>query len=437
MDLQGEVEQLRSALKQAENIQTELDRRVFHLKTLYDVSTDIFGSVEFETILKNFLLMTMGNFGVMEGFILTLEGPSNEIARFVSMGFPESEHPSLQSAGRKFLQKQNYEGLVISGKELTKPGILPPKVACVLPFIVESGCIGLLGLGGKIVGELYNDDDKELLVTLVNNLVVALKNSRSFEEIKHLNEDLQEKNIKLEKTLKELQAALKKVEILESVKAQLSKFVPSTVSRLIDKSPSAPILDSKEQDVSVLFLDIEGYTKMSESLESAELNKVIEKCFSVFMDAIYENKGDVMETAGDGLMVLFMDEDEKANALEAVRTAVTIREKTALINQEFRELPEPLMINMGINSGQGLVGAAKFESLTGSRWTFTARGMVTNVAGRLGAFATGGAVVLSRSTADRVNQEFALNCLGKFSLKNVSEEVEIFQVEGKVSGLNI
>ena len=136
MEPQREIEQLRSALKQAENIQAELDRRVFHLKTLYDVSTDIFGSVEFETILKNFLLMTMGNFGVMEGFILTLEGPSNEIGRFVSMGFPETEHLPLHNAGRKFLQKQNYEGLVISGTELTKPGVFPPKVACVLPFLV-------------------------------------------------------------------------------------------------------------------------------------------------------------------------------------------------------------------------------------------------------------------------------------------------------------
>ena len=433
MELQREVEQLRSALKQAENIQAELDRRVFHLKTLYDVSTDIFGSVEFETILKNFLLMTMGNFGVMEGFILTMEGPSHKGARFVSMGFEESGHPSLQKAGRKFLLKGNHKGLVVSGEELSKMGIFPAEVACVLPFTVEPDCAGLLGLGDKIVGEPYSDDDKELLVTLVNNLVVALKNSRSFEEIKHLNEDLKQKNIQLEKTLKELRAALKKVEILESVKAQLCKFVPTTVSRLIDKSPSAPILETKEQDVSVLFLDIEGYTKMSESLEWAELNRVIEKCFSVFMDAIYENNGDVMETAGDGLMVLFMDEHEKANALEAVRTAATIREKTALINQEFRELPQPLMINMGINSGPGLVGAAKFESLTGSRWTFTARGMVTNVAGRLGAFATGGAVLLSRTTADRVNQEFVLSCLGKFSLKNVSEEVEIFQVEGPLT----
>jgi hypothetical protein len=62
-------------LKKAEGVQAELDRRVFHLKTLYDVSKDIYGSVETETILRNFLLMTMGNFGVIEGFLMLIDIP--------------------------------------------------------------------------------------------------------------------------------------------------------------------------------------------------------------------------------------------------------------------------------------------------------------------------------------------------------------------------
>jgi class 3 adenylate cyclase len=72
-----------------------------------------------------------------------------------------------------------------------------------------------------------------------------------------------------------------------------------------------------EHDVSVLFLDIESYTKICERLGDAEVNNVIEKHFSAFMDAIYANNGDVNETAGDGLMVLFLDEDKVKNALGA------------------------------------------------------------------------------------------------------------------------
>jgi class 3 adenylate cyclase len=278
-----------------------------------------------------------------------------------------------------------------------------------------------VGLGSKLVSEPYNENDKELLDTLVNNLVVALKNARSFEQIKLLNEDLQAKNIKLEK-------ALRKVEILEDVKANLSKFVPNTVTRLIEKSPNGIIPESKEQDVSVLFLDIEGYTKMCEELEGSEVNAVIEHCFSVFMDAIFANNGDINETAGDGLMVLFLNEDKMTNALEAVRTALKIKEEAARIKSQFKSLSAPLIINMGINSGPALVGAAKFDSYTGSRWTYTARGSVTNVAARIGAQASDGKILLSKTTADRVKVHFSLNSLGRFHLKNVTEEIEIFQV---------
>ncbi|MBT8387371.1 MAG: guanylate cyclase, partial [Ignavibacteria bacterium] len=83
---------------------------------------------------------------------------------------------------------------------------------------------------------------------------------------------------------------------------------------------------------------------------------------------------------------------------------------------------------MGINSGTAFVGAAKFDSYTGSRWTYTARGAVTNVAARIGSQAKGGKVFLSKTTANRIKDHFPLIHLGKFNLKNVTEEVEIYEM---------
>jgi class 3 adenylate cyclase len=411
---------------QLEEALNDLDRRVYHLKTLYDVSRDIFSSVEFETILKNFLLMTMGNFGVIEGLILILDRPSGEITHSESNGYQESALTSLGEGVKQLILNGHVGGSIENVEVFAEPQDLIPTVACAVPFHIDEGCSGFLGLGSKLIGEPYNEGDKDLLVTLVNNLVVALKNAISFGNIKRLNLDLQEKNVQLEKALNELQAALKKVELLESIKAKLSKFVPTTVTRMIERSPTGEIHDSKERDVSVLFLDIEAYTKITERVGGIEVNRLIERYFSVFMDAIYANNGDVNETAGDGLMVLYLTEDEKTNAMEAVQTALTIREKTALINQEEKALAEPLLINIGICSGQAFVGAAKFDSYTGSRWTYTSHGTTTNVAARICSHATGGAVLVSKSTADRVKEHFSMDSLGKFSLKNVSKKVEIF-----------
>lgn len=423
-----EIEKLKASLKEAESVQSELDRRVFHLKTLYDVSKDIYGSVETETILRNFLLMTMGNFGVMEGFAILMDVSLKEIIHLVAIGMQDGDVATLRKGIDDLFVRDTLRASIEGDSNALPDGLFPSSIGFSLSFEVESECVGFLGLGSKLVKEPFNENDKELLDTLTNNLVVALKNARSFEEIKDLNEELQAKNIQLEKTLDDLKKALRKVEILEDVKLNLSKFVPNTVTRLIEKSPNGWIPESREQDVSVLFLDIEGYTKMCEQLNRTDVNEVIEKCFSVFMDAIFANNGDVNETAGDGLMVVFLNSDKSTNAAEAVRTALKIREEAARIKNEFKGLSEPLTINMGINSGPALVGAAKFESITGSRWTYTARGLVTNVAARIGAQATNGRVFLSKATAERVKDHFALTPLGKFNLKNVSKEIEIFEV---------
>jgi len=429
MNLQGQIEQLRTSLEQAESIQTELDRRVYYLKTLYDISKDIFGSVEYENILKNFLMMTMGNFGVAEGFILTVDVSSRKISGFVSVGFQDEDIALLRTGGSEVLFSPDLVKAIHNETDLKNQGLLPPSMICALPFYVDTDSTGLLGLGSKLIGDSYNTDDEELLITLVNNLVVALKNARSFEEIKILNQDLQEKNVQLETALSQLQASMRKVELLESIKENLSKFVPVTVSRMIEKSPTNSLPESKKQDLSVLFLDIEGYTKLCEKLGSSETSNIIEKHFSAFMDAIYANNGDVNETAGDGLMVLFLNEDKETNALEAVRTALKIRKETVRIYEQCDSLRyRPLDINMGINSGEALVGAAKFETYSGSRWTYTARGNLTNLAARIGAQATRGGIYLSKSTADRIKEHFSPKSKGRFKLKNVSEEIEIFEL---------
>ncbi len=180
-----------------------------------------------------------------------------------------------------------------------------------------------------------------------------------------------------------------------------------------------------------MFLDIEGYTTITETLGATAANDIVEKYFSVFIDAIYENNGDVMETAGDSLMVLFLSEDKTTNALEAVRSALMIRDKTTLVNQEPGFSSQPLKINIGVSSDQAIVGASKFESYTGARWTYSATGMVVNLAARICAHATGGAVLVSRTTMERVKNHFLCKSIGKFEFKNISKKMELFAIDEK------
>jgi class 3 adenylate cyclase len=427
-DLHIQLEQLTASLKHAEDVRSELDRRIFHLKTLYDVSKDIYGSVEVHAILRSFLLMSMGNFGVVTGFILLADVHAT-MERFITLGIQDTNFFSFGTELQKILKQKGLYDSMTTIKDMSRSESFLSPITLTLPFILDDNTMALLGLGAKLAGDVYSQDDKELLYTLLNNLSVAVKNARSFEQIRRLNLDLEAKNLELSKALNELKESLRKIEILESIKSNLSKFVPAAVTRLIERTPSEAFSELQERDLSVLFLDIGGYTGLCERLGHAVVHDIIEKHFSVFMDAIYANNGDVNETAGDGLMVLFMHEDPETNALEAVRAALAIRERTAGISREFTQLYRPLDVNMGINSGTALVGAAKFESLIGSRWTYTARGTLTNVAARISALGSKGTLLMSRTTADRVKGTFLPTSRGKHKLKNVSEEVEVFELK--------
>jgi class 3 adenylate cyclase len=428
-ELHVQLEQLTASLKQAEEVRLELDRRVFHLKTLYDVSKDIYGSVETQTILKSFLLMSMGNFGVDTGFILLADVNSMEIEELTQVGIQDSESYSFKNACQRLLNRNGFYQSLTEIRSISDSNFFHSPITLTLPFVLDDNTLALLALGSKLAGDGYSQDDKELLYTLLNNLAVAVKNARSFEEIQRLNKDLQARNAELKKTLKELKASIRKIELLESVKANLKKFVPTTLSRLIEKSPKGEVPQLEERHISVLFLDIEGYTGLCERLGHTLVHEIIEKHFSVFVETIFAHQGDVNETAGDALMVLFMSEDKQTNASNAIKAALSIKESSVKIKDQFTILYRPLDINIGINSGDVLVGAAKFESITGSRWTYTARGSVVNVAARLGALATRGSIFMSRDTADLIADRFPLIPRGKFKLKNVSEEVEVFEVK--------
>ena len=74
------------------------------------------------------------------------------------------------------------------------------------------------------------------------------------------------------------------------------------------------------------------------------------------------------------------------------------------------------------------LGAAKFDSYTGSRWTYTARGDPVNIAARIGQMASGGSILISRQTSERLANRYRTDSLGFFKLKNISKEVEVFRL---------
>lgn len=207
------------------------------------------------------------------------------------------------------------------------------------------------------------------------------------------------------------------------IKDHFAKFVPEAVKRLVTANPEAPELAKRECEVSVLFLDISGYSRLSETLPPTLLNTLVERYFSSFLDRIHATGGDMNETAGDGFMAIFQSTNGQSHAVIAAHTALDLLAITHTLNQESKH--QPLDIHMGINSGVALVGSTRFAGMRGERWTFTASGPVTNLAARLSGLAGAGQILVGPETVARLGGHYRLQRLGQEQIKNFTEAVEV------------
>ncbi len=226
-------------------------------------------------------------------------------------------------------------------------------------------------------------------------------------------------------TAKKYSHMMKEKLTLERIIGHIKTFVPETVQRIVEKNPDAPELHKQEMDVSILFLDVADYTRISECLTLDKVNFIIEKYFSSYLDVITSNGGDVNETAGDGLMAIFSGAGEE-NALNAAAAALEIRRRTGEINKELEGLFYPVKVNMGINSGTASVGMNRFKGASGTRTTFTASGPVTNLAARIASAAVEGDILLGPETASRIKDKTVIFERGFMTFKNMQQKVHVF-----------
>jgi hypothetical protein len=151
MKLREEIQRLKAALKESEAVQMKLDRKVFHLRTLYDVSRDIYHSTEPDKIIRNFLLMAMGNFGSKRGFVALSSVSSKKIEYFESLGYLESEQTAVVQKIEKILSWEKPKQWFNRSSNLQQNDLLPPKVEYFSIFFVEEEWRSFIGLGEKLV----------------------------------------------------------------------------------------------------------------------------------------------------------------------------------------------------------------------------------------------------------------------------------------------
>jgi class 3 adenylate cyclase len=289
------------------------------------------------------------------------------------------------------------------------------------PIVRHDG--SLIEIGPEVAIPVHGDNGPIAVVSVVSR-PGARFSRKDFYFLKDISESVGHVILNAKRHWEVTQEKIRISQIL----GQMSPFVPLSVRNLVKKPPGIKNLQKEKKDVTVLFLDMEDYTKLSSRRTETEVNDMVEKLFSNFVDPIHRSHGEIVETAGDGLLIVFQNHDAKDNAINAIKAAFDIYERTQEMSRTMGDGFGPVKINMGINSGTALVGMTRFKGSLDTRMTYTATGPVTNLAARLASHAQGGDILIGICTKGLIEGLWRVYPRDPAIFKGIERPVKIYSL---------
>ena len=209
--------------------------------------------------------------------------------------------------------------------------------------------------------------------------------------------------------------------------AAFKKYVaPEVVEEIAKKGDFKIQLGGENRDIAVLFVDIRGFTTMSEVLTPEEVVAILNRYLNLTTNAIFKNKGTLDKFVGDATMAVFNSPfDLEDYTFKAVCAAMDIVEGGAALEKELLEkFGRTVGFGVGVNCGEAVVGNVGCEF----RMDYTAIGDTVNTAARLESNAKKGQVLISGEVYERVKDRIEVEEVGEIPLKGKSKGVFVYSV---------
>jgi class 3 adenylate cyclase len=241
---------------------------------------------------------------------------------------------------------------------------------------------------------------------------------RSLLRIRALHDELAELNRTLEKRVQEQVAQLDRL-------GRLRRFFSPQLAELIVAGDTDDPLKSHRREITVVFIDLRGFTAFAETSEPEEVMTVLREYHAEMGRLIMAAEGTLERFTGDGMMIFFNDPVPVPDpAARAVRMAAAMRERIASLTEAWRKRGFDLDFGVGIAQGYATIGAVGFEG----RLDYGAIGTVTNLASRLCGEAKPGQILLSQRVAGGVEEIAEVEAVGELALKGFQRPVKAFNV---------
>ncbi len=159
------------------------------------------------------------------------------------------------------------------------------------------------------------------------------------------------------------------------------RYLAPSIILALKEDPSLLELGGRKREISILFSDVAGFTKLTEALEPHQMVRLLNQYLTPHASAVMEQGGVVDKFIGDAVMAFFGDPlPDPCHAERACRAALKVREQLPDLRPVWEEMGlEDFEIRIGVNSGEATVGNMGSEN----RFDYTAMGDEVNLASRL------------------------------------------------------
>lgn len=244
-------------------------------------------------------------------------------------------------------------------------------------------------------------------VLLRARIGACLEKKRLRDQEVQLRNELEEWNKRLEQRVAEQVTQLERL-------SRLKRFFSPQLAELIVAGGAEDPLKTHRREVTVVFLDLRGFTAFAETAEPEEVMGVLHEYHAAMGKLILEYEGTLERFTGDGMMIFFNDPVPVPNPAEqAIKMALAMRQRVAELIVKWRKLGYELDFGVGIAQGYATIGGIGFEG----RWDYGAIGTVTNLAARLCGEAKPGQILVSQRLLGGVEDLVEAEPAGELSLK--------------------
>lgn len=406
------------AYQKLEQREKELNEKVLELISMKEVSEAVSSLYDLDIVLKLILNLALGHLNAEQGSIMLLDKEKKILKIEVAYGLKkqivdetiikqgESIAGFVAENGQPLLIKNIEEDTRFNKKH--SDGKYTGKSLLCVPLKTRNHILGVINVNNKVGPGVFNNEDLEIITSFANQAAIAIEKARM------------QKAIAREQKFREVYDKYLSTKIIEKIMGQNLDVA----------------LGGKQQVVTVLFLDIRGFTAMAEKMSAKTMIQTINRFFGKITDIIFEYDGMLDKYLGDGLLAVFgapiTAKDDPIRAVyAALKIIKTVKKSFTSIKENYGK---PLQVGIGINTGHvvaGNVGSSK-------RMDYTVIGDAVNIAYRLEKTAGPQEIVMSEETYKKVKNIVSVMLEGVLTLKGRSQKVKYFAVSEKNhwNGLN-